>query len=74
MGITTKGYKLQPFWYYGFSYKPVNKFALVYHIIPFNYLARFWFRLNQFKYKLLWFLISIKPVRGFILKKIEAKK
>ena len=61
-------------WYYGFSYRSPNKFALVFHIIPLNYLAKFWYRLNQFKYELLFLVLSVKPVRDFVIKRMEAKK
>ena len=48
----------RPAWYYGFAYRPVNKFSEVYWIYPLNYFTRFWYRLNQFKISILFYLIK----------------
>ena len=60
-------------WYYGFSYFPANKFAVTYHVIPLNYLARFWYWLKTWRWRLLLLLITIEPIRKMVAKHYEKK-
>jgi|SRR3990167_5525034 len=60
-------------WYYGFSYFPANKFGVVYHIIPLNYLAKSWYWLKTWRWRLLLLLITFEPTRKMVAKWYEKK-
>lgn len=58
----------KPKWYYGFSYKPVDQFAEVYHLRPFNLWFRFWY----------WFLTAwwtlVFKILFFIARMVERRR